>query len=153
FFLMMGIFDLDVRQVLMLGTAGTLGQMWWRQGGRRPRVVQTVFNLACITVASYAAYSTYHWPLLQAFNSSSPVPLVASTVLFFLLNTLAVAGVLALTEDNGFWRVWRENFLWTGAQYMALAALAGLVHAVDERTGWEIALLLLPIIYLIYRSY
>jgi len=153
FFLMMGILDLDARQVLMLATAGTMAQMWWRRGEKRPQAVQMVFNLACVTVASSAAYGAYHWPLLQAFNGSPPVALVVSTVLFFLLNTLAVSGVLVLTGRDRFWRMWRENFLWTAAQYMALAALAGLVHAVDERTGWDIALLLLPIIYLIYRSY
>jgi len=152
FFLMMGILDLDIRQMLMLACAGTLGQMLWHTRPR-PRPLQMVFNLASITVASYCAYNTYHWRVLQAFDGSPPVPLIASTLLFFLLNTMAVSGVLALTEGHGFWRIWQENFVWTAAQYLALAALAGLVHVVDERTGWEIALLVMPIIYLIYRSY
>ena len=152
FFLMLGILDLDIRQVLMLACAGTLGQMWWH-AHPRPRPMQMVFNLASVTVASYGAFHAYHWHVLQALSGSPPVSLIASTVLFFLANTLAVSGVLALTERKGFWSIWRENFVWTAAQCMALAALAGLVHAVDERTGWEIALLLIPIIYLIYRSY
>ena len=152
FFLMMGILDLDVRQVLMLACAGTLGQMLWHAHAR-PRPVQMVFNLASITIASYCAFNAYHWRVPQALDGSPPLPLIASTVLFFLLNTLGVSGVLALTGGKGFWSIWRENFVWTAAQYMALAALAGLVHVVDERTGWEIALLLLPIIYLVYRSY
>jgi diguanylate cyclase (GGDEF)-like protein/putative nucleotidyltransferase with HDIG domain len=152
FFLMLGILDLDIRQVLMLACVGTLGQMWWH-ARPRPRPVQMVFNLASITIASYGAFGTYHWRILQALGGAPPVPLIASTVVFFLANTLAVSGVLALSEGKNLWSIWRENFVWTAAQYMALAALAGLVHAVDERTSWEIALLLAPIIYLIYRSY
>ena len=152
FFLMMGILDLDVRQVLVLACAGTAGQMLWH-ARPFPKPVQMVFNLASITVASYCAFNTYHWRLLQAIDGSPPIALIASTLLFFLFNTLAVSGVLALTEGKGFWSIWRENFVWTAAQYLALAALAGLVHIVDERTGWEIALLLFPIIYLVYRSY
>ncbi len=152
FFIMMAVLDLDIRQALMIACAGTLGQMLWH-ARRRPRPRQVVFNLASVTVAASCAFNTYHWPLLRAFDASPPVPLIAATVVFFLLNTLAVAGVLALTEDQGFWRCWRQNFLWTAAQYMALAALAGLVHVVDQRTGWEITLLLVPVIYLVYRSY
>ena len=152
FFIMMGILDLDIRQMLVIACAGTLGQMLWH-ARERPQPVKLVFNLASVTVASFVSFNAYHWRVLEVFEGSPPVPLIASTVLFFLLNTLAVSGVLALTESNGFWNTWRENFLWTAAQYMALAALAGLVHAVDQRTGWEIALLLLPIIYLVYRSY
>lgn len=152
FFIMMGILDLDIRQVLMIACAGAMGQMLWH-ARQRPRPVQLVFNLASVTVASYGAFITYHWRLLGALDGSPPVPLIASTLVFFLLNTLAVSGVLALTERKGFWNIWRENFVWTAAQYIAVGALAGLVHAVDQRTGWEIALLLVPIIYLIYRSY
>ena len=97
FFLMLGILDLDIRQVLMLACAGTLGQMWWH-AHPRPRPMQMVFNLASVTVASYGAFHAYHWHVLQALSGSPPVSLIASTVLFFLANTLAVSGVLALTE-------------------------------------------------------
>jgi diguanylate cyclase (GGDEF)-like protein/putative nucleotidyltransferase with HDIG domain len=152
FFIMTGIVELDVRRVLAIACAGALGQMLGR-AHRRPRAVQVVFNLATVTIASYCAFNTYHWRFLQAFNGAPPIPLIAAALVFFLLNTLAVAGVLALTDGTGFWRIWRENFVWAAPQYMVVAALAGLVHVVDERTGWEIGLLLLPIIYLVYRSY
>jgi diguanylate cyclase (GGDEF)-like protein/putative nucleotidyltransferase with HDIG domain len=152
FFIMTGVVELDVRRVLAIACAGALGQMLGHVQ-QKPRRVQLVFNLATVTIASCCAFNTYHWRLLQAFDGSPPVPLIAATLVFFLLNTLAVAGVLALTDGTGFWRLWRENFVWTAPQYMVVAALAGLVHVVDERTGWEIGLLLLPIIYLVYRSY
>ena len=152
FFIIMGIQELDLRQVLGIACAGAIGQMLWRSR-KWPRPVRLVFNLASVTVASFCAFSAYHSRVLQAFAAASPIPLVGATMLFFLINTLAVAGVLALTESKGFWRIWKENFVWTAAQYLALGALAGLIHAVDQRTGWEIGLLLLPLVYLIYRSY
>ncbi len=152
FFIMTGILEMDVRRVLAIACAGALGQMLWH-AQQRPRPVQVVFNLAALTIAAYCAFSVYHWRLLEAFDGSAPVPLIAATLVFFLLNTLAVAGILALTESTRFWRLWRQNFIWTGPQYMVVAALAGLVHVVDVRTGWEIGLLLLPVVYLVYRSY
>ncbi len=152
FFIMIGILDLDIRKVLVIACASTLGQMLWH-ARRFPRPGRLVFNLASVTVASFCAFQTYHWSIFQALGGSLPVPLIASSMVFFLLNTLGASGVLALTEAHGFWRTWRENFVWTAAQYVALGALAGLVHAVDQRTGWQIGLLLLPIVYLVYRSY
>ncbi len=152
FFIMAGLLEMDLRRVLAIACAGALGQMAWH-AHRKLRPVQVVFNLATVTISSYCAFNTYHWRSLQALDSSVPVPLIAATLVFFLVNTLALAEVLALTEGTGFWHIWRENLVWTAPQYMFVATLAGLVHVADARTGWEIGLLLLPVIYLAYRSY
>ena len=152
FFIMLGILEMDLPPVLIITFGGTLGQMLWH-ARKRPRPLQMVFNLASVIIASYCAYAVYHGRLPRAFGGSLPVLLFASTVVFFLVNTLTVSGVVALTENRGLWDVWRECFVWTGAQYLVVGALAGIVHAVERKAGWQVTFLLLPIVYLVYRSY
>ena len=152
FFILIGIIELDLRQVLAITCAGTLGQMLWH-AGRRPRAVQLVFNLSSIILASYAGYTVYHWRWLRALDGSLPVLLFASTTVFFLVNTLTISAIVAMTENKHLFAVWRDSFVWTAAQYMVGATLAGLVHGLGRQSAWQITLLLLPVIYLVYRSY
>ncbi len=151
FFIMTGILGMDVRRVLAIACVGVVGQMFGRLR-HKLRPAQVVFNLALVTIASYASFNTYHWRVLQVFDGST-VPLIAATLVFFSCNTLGVAGAVALTERQRFWRIWRENFVWAAPQYLVVAALAGFAHVVNQRTGWDIGLLMLPVVYLVYRSY
>lgn len=152
FFILLAMIELDLQKLLAITCAATLGQMLWH-AGKRPRPIQLVFNLASITIASYCAYIVYHWPFLRMFGASLPILLLAPTIVFFLVNTVTISAVLALTEHKNLWRVWHDSFAWTAPHYLVGAALAGMVHAVSSRLGWQIILLLLPLIYLVYRSY
>ena len=152
FFITIAIIELELQQVLVITCAGALGQMLWR-AARKPRPEQVVFNLASVTIAAYAGYQVYHWPALRTLDDSLPTLLFASTVVFFLANTLTVSGIVALTEGKHLWAVWRESFVWTASQYLVSSALAGLVDWLARQSEWQITLLLLPVIYLVYRSY
>ena len=152
FFITIAIIEMELQQVLVITCASALGQMLWR-ATKKPRPEQLVFNLASITLAAYVGYQVYHWPTLRALDDSLPTLLFASTVVFFLANTLTVSGIVALTEGKHLWTVWRESFVWTASQYLVGSALAGLVHGLARQSEWQITLLLLPVIYLVYRSY
>jgi diguanylate cyclase (GGDEF)-like protein/putative nucleotidyltransferase with HDIG domain len=152
FFIMLAIIELDLQPVLVITCAGTLGQMLWR-ASKKPRAVQVVFNLASVIVASYCSYAAYHWRFLGFLHHPLPALLFLATASFFLVNTWSVSGIIALTEARNLWTIWRASFFWTGAQYMVVGALAGLVHVLNQEAGWEITILLIPVIYLVYRSY
>jgi putative nucleotidyltransferase with HDIG domain len=152
FFITVATIELELQQVLVITCASALGQMLWR-ASRKPRPEQLVFNLASVTIASYAGYTVYHWPALRALDGSLATLLFASTVVFFLVNTVTISGIVAITEGKHLWTVWRESFVWTASQYLVGSALAGLVHGLAVRSGWQITLLLLPVLYLVYRSY
>ena len=51
------------------------------------------------------------------------------------------------------WEVWHQNFFWTAPQYLFGATLAGLIHTCNAYFGWQYAVLLLPALYLLFRSY
>src|SRR5437879_12231512 len=75
----------------------------------------------------------------------------ASTV--FVLNTAPVACVISLTEQKPLRKVWSECYFWSFPYYLLGAAIAGIVELLDKKTGWQSSLLILPVVYLIFRSY
>jgi diguanylate cyclase (GGDEF)-like protein/putative nucleotidyltransferase with HDIG domain len=152
FFILIGILELDLAQVLAITCAGTFGQMLWR-AERKPRPLELVFNPSSVILASYAGWAVYHSVWLRRLDDALPLLLFSSAGVFFLVNTLTVSAIIALTESKNLWNVWRESFVWTAAHYLVGAALAGLVHAVRSQAGWQMALLVLPVVYLVYRSY
>jgi signal transduction histidine kinase len=86
-------------------------------------------------------------------NSSIPVLLFCASVSYFLVNTLIVSEIIALTEMKRTVQVWRENFLWTAPQYIFGAGLVGVIHICNRHFGWEYSILVFPGIYLLDRSY
>jgi signal transduction histidine kinase/ActR/RegA family two-component response regulator len=80
-------------------------------------------------------------------------PLVAAIGTYFVVNTLLVAGAIAMTTGRGLFRVWRDDFLWSGASFMvagSVGAMAAVVVARGEH--WKAVLLVTPV-YLTYRTY
>src|SRR2546430_903702 len=79
--------------------------------------------------------------------------LVASGATFFVLNTVPVACVISLTEQKSLRKVWSECYFWSFPYYLLGAAIAGIVELIDRKTGWQSSVLILPVVYLIFRSY
>jgi hypothetical protein len=77
----------------------------------------------------------------------------APAVIYFLCNTVAMAVVISITEGKSARQVWKESYLWSFSYYMHGAAIAGLISFLNGQIGWPAALLVLPVIYVIHRSY
>src|SRR6185295_1563279 len=80
-------------------------------------------------------------------------PLVGAIATYFLINTVLVAAAIAFTAGRPVFRVWRDEFLWSGASFM-VAGSAGAMAAVVVARGetWKAILLIAPV-YLTYRTY
>ena len=61
--------------------------------------------------------------------------------------------IIGLTEDKPVPKVWTESYLWLFPYYLVGAAIAGFVSFLNQHIGWQASLLVLPPIYLLYRSY
>ena len=85
--------------------------------------------------------------------TNKPILLIAAALVFFLANTLPVSLVIALTENKTSRKVWSECYFWSFPYYLVGAAAVGLVGIVNRRAGWQTSLLVLPLIYWVYRSY
>src|SRR5207249_6693522 len=49
--------------------------------------------------------------------------------------------------------IWVECYFWSFPYYLVGAGFAGMIGWFNREFGWETSLLIVPIIYLIYRSY
>jgi diguanylate cyclase (GGDEF)-like protein/putative nucleotidyltransferase with HDIG domain len=76
-----------------------------------------------------------------------------AALVFFLANTLPISFVIALTEGKSSRKVWSECYFWSFPYYLVGAAAVGLVGIVNQQAGWQTSLLVLPLIYWVYRSY
>ncbi len=49
--------------------------------------------------------------------------------------------------------VWRECYIWSFPYYLLGAVVVGAASSLNRHFGWQTALLAIPVVYLIYRSY
>lgn len=151
-FVLIGILELDLSETMLLGCASTLVQCFWRSA-RRPSVVQVLFNLATAASAIKAGDHLFHSLLVAQPPADKPVAILLATAVFFLVNTIPVAIVVASTGQRSFFRVWKEGYFWAFPYYLVGTGIAGVYHALNGLIGWQTATLVLPVPYLIYRAY
>src|SRR6266568_6897165 len=151
-FTLLGILELSLPQTLVIGLASTLAQFYWKPA-RRVKLVQLVFNLSQVTVSSAGAYGAYKLVVIYVLHTPGSLALLVAAITHFACNTAAMSAIIGLTEDKPIPKVWTASYLWSFPYYMVGAAAAGLVHFLNQHIGWQSSLLVLPPIYLMYRSY
>ena len=151
-FILLGVLEMSFAETSDTGFAAVLVQCYWRSS-KRLRPIQVAFNLAQLTIATSAAYSVYHTAIAGPLLHHKPIALTLAATTYFLFNTLAMASVIALTENKKIKTVWKECYFWSFPYYLVGAAIAALVDFLNRHVGWEASLLVLPSIYLIFRSY
>lgn len=152
-FILLAIIELGQAEMLVLSCVSLLMQLFWRPK-KPPGLIKVLFNLSSVTLAASAAYQTFY--ALASGPSSTigiAIRVVIAATVYFLVNTLSIACVVALTEGKSLDRIWRDCYLWYFPYYLAGACVAGLLKAVNQAAGWQAALLCLPVLYMIYRSF
>jgi putative nucleotidyltransferase with HDIG domain len=142
-FVLIGISQFSLGETLLAGCLGTLVQSLFYTKVR-PKPVQVAFNFASVAISIQAAYFVHRLPNLQSG--------LLTAAIFFLTNTLFVAAVIALTERKNLWSVWRDYF-WSFPNYLVGAAAAWVVEVSGRLIGWQSSFLLMPILYVVYRSH
>jgi putative nucleotidyltransferase with HDIG domain len=142
---------MTISETLSLVVLCTVVQCFWRT--KHPSFIHFAFNLSQLSLAITAAYWTYVLLFLHVFHSKVPLPLLVATIVFFMLNSIPVATVVALAENSSIIREWDRGYSWTFPYYLIGAAIAGLIQFVNRLAGWEMSFLVLPAVYVIYRSY
>ena len=107
----------------------------------RPSWTATVFHGAVAVLATSAAYATYHVPA----GVSSPLLMVMAAIVYFVVSSIALAKFDA--------RVWKQSFFWTFPHYVAGGSAAGLLTIADRHNGWQITLLVVPMLYWMVHAY
>ncbi len=151
-FTLLTLLELSVPEALLLALLSAAVQTFWRSRNH-PRLIHLAFNLACICLTVLAAAAVYknHW--VMAIPNSQFLRLTLAGIVYFVINTLSVSIVIALTEGGRILNVWKGCFDWSFAYYLVGVSLAEMVHTSIDRLGWAFTLALVPLLYLIYRSY
>ena len=150
-FVLLGIVELNLPETLLIGLTGIVTQSLWKS--RKITPVHLTFNLGGNALAIGAAYSSYEFVNSRWFAHSLPLSLVVAASVYFLANTIPIAGVISLTEHKPVTKTWKECYFWCFPYYLFGAALTGLAHLINQHAGWETSLLAFPAVYWIYRSY
>ncbi len=148
-FVLIGVLDLSLAETLALGCGGALVQVFWN-ARLRPRPVHVIFNVGSMANSAAASYVAYHLP---AGTVSASAALILACCVYFAVNTLSVAGVIALTEAKSLGRIWRECYFWSLPYYLVGACLVGLIRLPIRVISQDGVFLILPIVFIIYRSY
>jgi diguanylate cyclase (GGDEF)-like protein/putative nucleotidyltransferase with HDIG domain len=150
-FILLGVMELSLPETLLIGCMATAVQSVWNARNRLDPV-KVLFNVFMMANASALCYFSYHG-LDSRMGRNRPILLLVAALVFFLANTLPVSIVISLTEGKSSSKVWKECYFWSFPYYLVGAAAVGLVGIVNQRAGWQTSLLVLPLIYWVYRSY
>ncbi len=151
-FILFGIVELSLPEALFMGCTATLIQCFWHNK-QRPKTHQVMFNLGSMAIAIATTSSAYHSNLLHKSHLDAALTLLITATVFFAMNTFPVSAAIALTEQKSLRQIWKECYFWSYPYYLLGAGIAGAASAINRHYGWQTALLSVPVVYLIYRSY
>ena len=149
-FIIWGLANLSLGETIVLAWSSVFVQALWRP--RKPPVpVQFVFNLSMAAVATTAGSFTFS--ACRNLPGGHFAHILASAVVYFLVNTFSVAVIIGFTEGRSAVSVWTSSFGWSLPHYAASASLVGLTDFLGNFAGRGVALAILPVAYLIYQTF
>lgn len=149
-FLLLGVLELSFSETMALGCAAVVVQCLDRE---RPAPIQVAFNVCSTALAIAATFTAYRYPLFHRVVGNPSTLLFLAACVYFVANTVPVAAVISLTERRSLTKIWAECYFWSFPYYLVGAGVAGLMSWLHDFTDWQTSLLILPVVYLIYRSY
>src|SRR5215472_11641899 len=151
-FFLVGVCTMTLSETLALALIPTAVQCFWRRQ-KRLGIIHFAFNLSQVALAITAAFLVYQLFLNRIFYGRAPLALLIAAIVYFLVNTLSVATMVALADGTSIKTKWTTGYWWTFPYCLIGAAIAGVIQLVNRIAGWEMSILVLPAIYAIYRSY
>ena len=152
-FLLTAAVNLSAVEAVLITLISTTVQCWPRNGLRfNPQ--QMSFNLSMMAFATASASLMFHAAWLARLQwSANPVGVASATLVLFLGQTAPVAGIIAISEKKSASETWSSLALLSFPYYVVSAGMTSMVQAVSAHLGWELALAVFPVMYVIHRSY
>jgi diguanylate cyclase (GGDEF)-like protein/putative nucleotidyltransferase with HDIG domain len=149
-FVLLGVLELSFSETLILGCVSILVQSLYPD---RPNALQVTFNVCAGAFSTAAAYAVYHLTIFSHVMGSQALMLVLAACTYFVANTGSIATIISLTEGKQLKTIIVECYFWSFPYYLVGAGIAGAIGWFNRTFYWETSLLLVPAIYVIYRSY
>ena len=149
-FILIGVLELSFTETMILGAISMVAQCLYPE---RPKAIQLTFNVCAGAVSTALAYWVYHNTLLNMLVGNRPILLGLAATVYFIANAGSIAMVISLTERRPITRILVDCYFWSFPYYLVGAGIAGGIAWLNHSFNWETSLLVLPAVYLIYRSY
>jgi hypothetical protein len=152
-FLLTAAVNLSAAEAVLITCISTTVQCWPRKGAKfNPR--QMSFNLGMMAFATASASLVFHAGWFRHLQwSANPAGLILATLTLFLGQTVPVAGIVGVSEGKSALQTWRSLALLSFPYYVVSAGITSMVQAVSAHLGWELALAVFPVMYVIHHSY
>jgi diguanylate cyclase (GGDEF)-like protein/putative nucleotidyltransferase with HDIG domain len=154
-FILVGIVWFTLPEALAIAAAGTIVQCVW-QAKARPRVIQVAFSTCSICLAVIGGHEVYHGTLYTILGKDNFILLGLTALVYFVVNTVLVAAVVALTENKSIYKTWVATFFWAMQYHLAAAMVAWQILVLQELTnqrGWQAPLVFLVLVGFVYYNY
>jgi diguanylate cyclase (GGDEF)-like protein/putative nucleotidyltransferase with HDIG domain len=150
--ILVAIVQFSLPEAMLLGVAGTIVQCLWRPRVR-PKAIQVAFSACSIGLAIMAAHWVFHGVLNPVLGELHPLLLGLAACVYYVVNTVLVAGVIAMTENKSISKTWYNTYFWVLPYHLAAASVAWLMVVLSRQVAWHAAVVLFPLVYFVYRSY
>src|SRR5881296_2155216 len=151
-FILIGIALFSFGETVLVGLGGALVQSLWKTQ-QRPKLVQVLFNAACLTVCTAAAFWASHGALAMLGLNSLAAMMVLGACVYVVMNTGLVSLVISLAEGRSLMDLWSSCYEWTFPYFLVGAAVAGPASAAGHGANWGVTLLVVPAMYFVYVYY
>jgi diguanylate cyclase (GGDEF)-like protein/putative nucleotidyltransferase with HDIG domain len=149
-FILIGVLELSFSETLILGAISMLAQCLHPEP---PKALQVTFNVCAGSISTALAYLVYHHRLTNLLIGNKPVLLGVAATVYFIANAGSIATVISLSERRPLTQILVDCYFWSFPYYLVGAGIAGAITWLNQTFNWETSLLLVPAVYLIYRSY
>jgi hypothetical protein len=146
-FILLALSELSLAEALLITGASTLVQCLWSENNQQ-KLIKVMFNVGVTLMAAEVA-----WLTMQAVAPNSGLGLALGALAYLLVNTIPVAGVIALSENGQLFGTWKRILQLTFPYFVLAAGVAGLAKLAAHTFDWYIPLLILPLMFLVQRSF
>ena len=148
-FVLLSMIDFSRAETTVVACLAAAVQCYWRCK-TRPQLVKLGFSLASVALAVWIASATYY---AIANKGTMLLSVAIAAMVYFLVNTLSIACVVAVTESKSPHAIWYEYYFWSFPSYLVGGVIAALISLSNRTIGWETTIVALPVAYVIFRTY
>ncbi len=151
-FILVAVAEMSLIEALIVGCLSNLMQYLPRTR-KKFNPVQAAFNFGVMALAVGTTHLIYGSAAVVKVASSPSLRLGIAAAGFFLVNTVAVAIVMFLTEGKSIPHTWLELFQLSFPYFLASAGVAGVALTLASRVGWQVPLSILPLMWGVFYCY
>jgi diguanylate cyclase (GGDEF)-like protein/putative nucleotidyltransferase with HDIG domain len=137
----------------------------WEHRRKKQRPYKSLFNVCALALTLWSSSQVFFLtsgiqPLVLRRDDQAAVqlgtivlPLLAFTVLYFVLNSGVIAFAISLERRLSPFKIWRENFAWLSLNYFGGASVAALLVSYTKDLDFTYLALIIPLVLVLYFTF